>query len=109
MVYPSTMFGFTTDCCWYLELRPHGPHRTTLVHGACFPKATTARADFAEVVTRYYKRWDKTAGEDIRASEWQHVGLHSPLASRGRFSFREVLVHEMDNWYLDRVLDDRPA
>jgi choline monooxygenase len=104
MVYPSTMFGFTTDCCWYLELRPQGPHRTTLVHGACFPKTTTARPDFDEVVTRYYNRWDKTAAEDIRASEWQHVGLNSPLASRGRFSYREVLVHEMDNWYLDRVL-----
>ena len=56
MVYPCTMFAFTTDCAWYLELRPQGPHRTTLVHGACFPKKTVARPDFAEVVTRYYKR-----------------------------------------------------
>jgi phenylpropionate dioxygenase-like ring-hydroxylating dioxygenase large terminal subunit len=109
MVYPSTMFGFTTDCCWYLELRPNGPHRTTLVHGACFPRATAERADFAEVAARYYKRWDKTSDEDIRASEWQHLGLNSPLAARGRFSYREVLVHEMDNWYLDRVLGARPA
>jgi choline monooxygenase len=108
MVYPSTMFGFTTDCCWYLELRPQGPHRTTLIHGACFPRSTTARPDFDEVAARYYKRWDQTAAEDIRASEWQHVGLNSPLAARGRFSYREVLVHEMDNWYLDRVLDPHP-
>jgi hypothetical protein len=43
-------------------------------------------------------------GEDIVASEWQQRGLSSPLAARGRFSFRESLVHEIDNWVLDRVL-----
>lgn len=105
MVYPCTMFAFTTDCAWYLELRPQGPHRTTLIHGACFPKTTVARPDFAEVVTRYYKRWDTTAQEDVRASEWQQKGLASPLSARGRFSYREVLVHEIDNWILDRVLE----
>jgi phenylpropionate dioxygenase-like ring-hydroxylating dioxygenase large terminal subunit len=104
MVYPCTMFAFTTDCVWYLELRPHGPDRTTLVHGACFPKTSVARPDFAEVVARYYKRWDKTTDEDIQASEWQQKGLASPLAVPGRFSYREVLVHEIDNWVLDRVL-----
>lgn len=104
MVYPCTMFAFTTDCAWYLELRPQGPHRTTLIHGACFPKTSVARPDFAEVVTRYYKRWDTTAQEDVRASEWQQKGLASPLSARGRFSYREVLVHEIDNWILDRVL-----
>jgi phenylpropionate dioxygenase-like ring-hydroxylating dioxygenase large terminal subunit len=104
MVYPCTMFAFTTDCCWYLELRPQGPHRTTLVHGACFPGTVVARPDFAEVASRYYKRWDTTADEDIRASERQHQGLSSPLAARGRFSYREVLVHEIDNWILTRVL-----
>jgi choline monooxygenase len=107
LVYPSTMFALTTDCCWYLELRPHGPHRTTLVHGACFPRETVNRPDFAEVATRYYRRWDKTAGEDIQAAEWQQRGLFSPIAGRGRFSYREVLVHEMDNWYLDRVIGPR--
>ena len=62
------------------------------------------RPDFADVVTRYYHRWEKTAAEDIRASEWQQRGLESPLSRPGRFSFREVLVHEIDNWILDRVV-----
>ena len=104
MVYPCTMFAFTTDCVWYLELRPQSPGRTTLIHGACFPKTTATRPDFPELAEAYYKRWDTTAQEDIRASEWQQRGLASPLAARGRFSHREVLVHEIDNWVLDRVL-----
>jgi phenylpropionate dioxygenase-like ring-hydroxylating dioxygenase large terminal subunit len=105
LVYPSTMLGLTRDCVWYLELRPQGPRRTRLIHGACFPRRTVAREDFDQVVTRYYWRWDKTADEDVRASEWQQKGLESPFSRPGRFSFREVLVHEIDNWILDRVLD----
>ncbi len=104
MLYPMTMLACTVDCMWYLELSPLGPDRTTLVHGGCFPRATVERPDFETVVSRYYHRWDTTIAEDIAASEWQQRGLSSPLAPRGRFSFRESLVHEIDNWVLDRVL-----
>ena len=104
LVYPSTMWGCAQDCMWWLELRPQGPHRTILIHGACFPRTTVARGDFEEVVQRYFKRWDSTAQEDIAASERQHRGLRAPFNIRGRFSHHEVLVHEIDNWVLDRVL-----
>jgi phenylpropionate dioxygenase-like ring-hydroxylating dioxygenase large terminal subunit len=107
MLYPMTMLGCTIDCVWYLELRPHGPERTTLVHGGCFPRATVQRPDFGAMSSRYFHRWDTTIGEDIAASEWQQRGLSSPLAARGRFSFRESLVHEIDNWVIDRVLEER--
>jgi choline monooxygenase len=107
MLYPSTMLGVTSDCMWYLELRPLGPRRTVLVHGACFPKSTVARDDFTEAVQRYLKRWDTTVQEDIAASERQQRGLQSPFSARGRFSHHEVLVHEIDNWVLDRVLGPR--
>jgi choline monooxygenase len=108
MLYPSTMLGVTSDCMWYLELRPLGPRRTLLIHGACFPKSTAARDDFAEVAERYFKRWDTTTLEDIHASERQQRGLQSPFSARGRFSHHEVLVHHIDNWVLDRVLGSRP-
>jgi phenylpropionate dioxygenase-like ring-hydroxylating dioxygenase large terminal subunit len=104
MVYPSTMLGVTSDCMWYLELRPLGPTSTRLIHGACFPTSTVARHDFTAVAARYFKRWDTTAGEDIAASERQQRGLQSPFSARGRFSHHEVLVHEIDNWVVDRVL-----
>jgi len=106
LVYPSTMFCCTTDCAWYLEVHPLGPERMRLIHGACFPKATVARPDFAEVVERYYRRWDKTAAEDNGISEVQHKGVRSPLSRPGRLSFMEPLVHTIDNWVLDRVLGE---
>lgn len=105
LIYPSTYLACTIDCAWYLELHPLGPSRTRLIHGALFPKDRLARNDFENVAKNYYKRWDITIEEDIAASERQQRGLDSPLARAGRFSFREPLVHEIDNCVLDRVLD----
>jgi phenylpropionate dioxygenase-like ring-hydroxylating dioxygenase large terminal subunit len=105
LIYPSTYLACTIDCAWYLELHPLGPGRTRLVHGALFPKDRLTRPDFADIAKNYYKRWDITIEEDIVASERQQRGLESPFALPGRFSYREPLVHQIDNWILDRVLD----
>jgi phenylpropionate dioxygenase-like ring-hydroxylating dioxygenase large terminal subunit len=105
LIYPSTYLACTIDCAWYLELHPLGPSRTRLIHGALFPKDRLAGNDFEAVAKNYYKRWDVTIEEDIVASERQQRGLDSPFARPGRFSYREPLVHEIDNWILDRVLD----
>jgi choline monooxygenase len=105
LIYPSTYLACTNDCAWYLELHPLGPTRTRLIHGALFPKDRLTRNDFEDVAKNYYKRWDITIEEDIVASERQQRGLDSPFAKPGRFSYREPLVHEIDNWILDRVLD----
>ena len=32
-------------------------------------------------------------------------GLRSPLTRPGRFATKEKIVHALDNWILDRVLD----
>lgn len=104
LLYPNTTFVFTSDLVWTTERWPRGVDRTTYVHSAYFPRATVERPDFAEVVTRYYKRWDITIPEDVAACERQQRGLKSPVSSRGRFSYRETLVHAIDNWWLDRVL-----
>lgn len=105
LIYPSTYLACTIDCAWYLELHPLGPARTRLIHGALFPRARLTRPDFEATAQNYYKRWDITIEEDIVASERQQRGLDSPFAQPGRFSHREPLVHEIDNWILDRVLD----
>lgn len=105
LIYPSTYLACTIDCAWYLEVHPLGPSRMRLVHGALFPRDRLARPDFESLAANYYKRWDITTDEDIVASERQQKGLESPYARAGRFSHREPLVHAIDNWILDRVLD----
>jgi choline monooxygenase len=105
LIYPSTYLACTIDCAWYLEMHPLGPDRTRMIHGALFPKKRLERPDFDEVVKNYYTRWDLTIEEDIIASERQQKGVDTSYSIPGRFSYREPLVHEIDNWVLDQVLD----
>ncbi|MBC7781704.1 MAG: aromatic ring-hydroxylating dioxygenase subunit alpha [Proteobacteria bacterium] len=105
LIYPSTYLACTIDCAWYLEVHPLGPSSMMLVHGALFPRERLGRPDFETLAANYYRRWDITTEEDIVASERQQKGLDSPYATPGRFSHREPLVHAIDNWILDRVLD----
>ena len=103
-IFPATYVAATIDTLWYLELHPHGPDRTTLVHGGCFPRAVAERPDFHEMVKPYYRRWDITIEEDNAICEMQQRGLSSRINGRGRFCHRERVVHQIDNWVLDRVL-----
>jgi choline monooxygenase len=105
LIYPSTYLACTIDCAWYLEMHPISVNKTYMVHGALFPRDRLDRPDFEEVAKNYYQRWDITIEEDILASVRQQRGLETPFAPPGRFSHREPLVHEIDNWILDRVVD----
>lgn len=105
LLYPSTYLACTIDCAWYLEMHPLGANKTRMVHGALFPRDRLERPDFEEIAKNYYQRWDITMDEDILASVRQQRGLETPFAPAGRFSHREPLVHEIDNWVLDRVID----
>jgi len=104
LINPSTMFGLTYDCMWWLELHPVSAGRTKLIVGSCFPEETTRRDDFEELVGNYYERWNKSIVEDNDISDIQQIGLSSPFVQPGRFSYMEPLVHTIDNWVLDRVL-----
>lgn len=108
-IYPGTFFATTQDCMWWLQQLPHGPGRTTVVMGSCFPRSTVERTDFAEHVGKYYRRWDKSIPEDNAISERQQAGLGSALAASGRLSVHEPMVHAIGNWVLDRVLEEARA
>jgi len=105
LIYPATTMTLTIDGVATGERRPNGPDRTTYVHSLHFPRATVERPEFAGAVQAYFKRWDTTIPEDVAACERQQRGLRARLTGRGRFSYRETLVHQADNWWLDRILD----
>jgi phenylpropionate dioxygenase-like ring-hydroxylating dioxygenase large terminal subunit len=86
-----------------------GPTRTKIVLTSCFPAQRFERADFAEVAARYYRRQDIVVREDNDISELQQRGLQGLHASPGRFSVKEKIVHALDNWVLDQVLDRSPV
>ena len=104
-INPSTMLGMTIDCVWYIELHPLGPARTRVVVGSCFPRATTQLSDFAERAQYYYKRWDKSIGEDNQIARLQQRGMDSPLARPGRLSSHEYLIPKLGSWWIEHTVD----
>ena len=105
LVYPATMIGCDVDSMWFKQMLPEGPDRVRNIVAICFPRQTVARSDFDAVVGHYYRRFQTAIAEDNEIAERQFAGLSSPLARPGRFSHREPLVHAIDNWVLDQVLD----
>lgn len=106
LIYPATVIGCDLDCMWFKQMIPDGPNRMRNVAAFCFPPSAVARPDFEEIVARYHKRFDLVMAEDNFISVRQMEGLGHPLARPGRLTGREPLVHVIDNWVLDRVLDE---
>jgi len=104
IVYPNWFFAATQDCMWWLHVQPRGVDRSLVTHGAAFPRRTTERADFNEVIHKYFKRWDKSIREDNEIAVLQHVGLKSSFSRPGRLSLNEPVVHSIAQWILDRAV-----
>ena len=61
-------------------------------------------AGFYEVAESYYERFDVAINEDIPVLEQQHLGMRSPFAGQGRFSYLEPSVARFASWYAERLL-----
>ena len=105
LVYPATMIGCDVDSMWFKQMLPEAPDRVRNAVAICFPRETAARPDFETVAAHYYRRFETAIAEDNEIAERQFAGLSSALARPGRFSHREPLVHAIDNWILDQLLD----
>jgi len=105
LIYPMTMFALTIDAMWTFQCLPLGAEKTRVIHTSLFPRSRVARPDFEALAANYYKRQDMVVKEDNDITVIQQQGLRSPLTRPGRFATREKIVHALDNWVLDRVLD----
>ena len=105
ILYPSTVLASTQDRMWWNQLLPRSADRSTMIVGACFPRSTVDRPDFDDEVQKYYGRWDRSIPEDNAICEAQQAGLSSMFSRPGHLSVREPVVHAIDNWILDRVVE----
>ena len=109
LIYPNSMIAMTIDAMWSFECHPMGPERSRVVLTSCFPNTRFERPDFASISANYYKRQDIVIEEDNAISVVQQQGLRSTLARPGRVSYKEPIVHSLDNWVLDRVIGPAPS
>jgi phenylpropionate dioxygenase-like ring-hydroxylating dioxygenase large terminal subunit len=104
-MFPNMAFAAGNESIWVYETYPIAPNRTRVGMTACFPAETAARPDFDEHVRHYYQRLDTAIDEDIPVLENQQLGLSSPFARQGRFSYLEPSVARFARWYAERLLE----
>ena len=98
-LFPNMTFAAGGESIWVYEAYPIAPDRTLVGMTACFPAETVARDDFEDRVRHYYERLDAAIAEDIPALENQQLGLSSPFARQGRYSWLEPSVASFARWY----------
>ena len=103
--FPNMTFAAGTEAMWVYEVYPLAPDRTHVAMTACFPPETVAREGFERSAQFYYDRLDAAIAEDIPALEAQQIGLTSPFAKQGRFSYLEPNVASFACWYAAKLTD----
>lgn len=101
--FPNMTFAAGTEAMWVYEVYPLAANRTWVAMTACFPPETVAEETFEQSAKFYYDRLDAAIAEDIPALESQQIGLTSPFAQQGRFSYLEPNVAEFACWYAAKL------
>jgi phenylpropionate dioxygenase-like ring-hydroxylating dioxygenase large terminal subunit len=103
LIHPTTQFAASQDCLWWLAVRPLACDRSLLSLGGCFPRSRLALPDFAERAAPYYDRWERVAMEDVGILERQQIALGSHLHDPGLLSWRDDMVHAINDWIVARL------
>ncbi|UTR15866.1 aromatic ring-hydroxylating dioxygenase subunit alpha [Salipaludibacillus sp. LMS25] len=103
VIFPGFFIVTAQDSMWWIHKIPEGPEKTKVKIGYCFPKETTNRSDFKEKAELYFRRWDQVIDEDNWITEFQQEAIRSSIP--GHYSHLESVVHKLDNWIIERVID----
>ena len=103
-MFPNMVIATGAEGMWMYEVYPDGPDRCRCAQVVCFPPETVGMDGFSDVAEAYYRRFDVAIYEDIPVLEQQHLGLRSPFARQGRFSYLEPSVARFASWYSERLL-----
>jgi choline monooxygenase len=103
-VYANATLGFNVDSMIAIEIYPEGATRSRLGVSVMMPKTNLESPNYERIAPNYWASIDVVVPEDIRAAELQQAGLKSSFTRRGRFTPQDRLVHDYQNWILDRVL-----
>lgn len=101
---PGFFLVTAPDCMWWIQKTPESPVTTRVDVGYCFPRSSIERDDFEEVSSRYIERLNQVIREDDWITEYQQKGLEG--SEPGCYTPPEKVVHQLDNWILDRVLQE---
>ena len=98
MIPPMMPLGLVPDHMFYFLVLPHGANQITIRVGLCFPPESLEVRNFGKIVDWIVDGIMMYNNQDVEADTSVQKGLRSRFAPRGRFSWKETTVAQLNRW-----------
>lgn len=98
MIPPMMPLGLVPDHMFYFLVLPHGANEITIRVGLCFPPESLQVRNFGKIVDWIVDGIMMYNNQDVEADTSVQKGLRSRFAPRGRFSWKETTVAQLNRW-----------
>jgi hypothetical protein len=102
MIPPMMPLGLVPDHMFYFLVLPNGPGEITIRLGLAFPPSSFEVPNFEKIVAWIGDGIMMYNEQDVDADTSVQKGLHSRFAPRGRFSWKETTVAQLNRWLYKR-------
>ncbi len=105
MIPPMMPLGLVPDHMFYFLVLPQGANQITIRVGLCFPPASLEVRNFGKIVDWIVDGIMMYNNQDVEADTSVQKGLRSRFAPRGRFSWKETTVAQLNRWLHKRYAE----
>ena len=104
MIPPMLPLGLVPDHMFYFLVLPSGANRITIRVGLCVPPEALKVRNFGKIIDWIVDGIMMYNDQDVVADTAVQKGLRSRFAPRGRFSWKETTVAQLNRWLYQRYL-----
>jgi len=105
MIPPMMPLGLMPDHIFHFLVLPNGPNEIKLRVGLCFPPGSLEVQNFGKIVDWIVDGIMMYNDQDVVADTATQIGLKSSFAPRGRFSWKETTIAQLNRWLFARYRD----
>jgi phenylpropionate dioxygenase-like ring-hydroxylating dioxygenase large terminal subunit len=105
MVPPMMPLGLVPDHMFYFLVLPNGANEISLRIGLCVPPESLKVKNFEKIVSWIVDGIMMYNEQDVGADTSVQKGLRSRFAPRGRFSWKETTVAQLNRWLYKRYAE----
>jgi phenylpropionate dioxygenase-like ring-hydroxylating dioxygenase large terminal subunit len=102
VVAPSLLMGFQADSAFWFYVDPTGPTSHALSMAYIFPASTVELPDFGDTLEEAIAGVSTFNVQDMPTNVATQVGMQSRFAPRGRYSWQEGVLAQLNTWLVDR-------
>lgn len=104
-LFPYFLLGIQGQGVAWYQVIPHGVDKMTLKIHLMVPKDMKSLPNFEEITAAIREQVRVIHDEDIYANDLVWAGLTAPLTTQGRLSTFEKSIWQLNQWWLDRMLE----